>query len=117
MSKDKSQSGVSLFLTLMIMTILLAMALGLSAIFLGQVEIMRGMGHSVIALYAADAGIERVLMIRRTPSNIPVTPLPNGATYQVFVTAGGTGGCAAPNFCIRSIGTYKEVRRAIEINY
>lgn len=116
----KTQRGVSLYLALMIMTILLAIALGISAIFLGQTKMVRSMGYSVIAFYAADTGIEKVLMSRITetpPEDISETVLSNGATYQVFVTEGGTGNCAAPNYCIKSIGKYQETKRAIEITY
>jgi len=119
----EGQSGTSLFLVIIIMTIFLAIVLGLSAIFLGQMVMFRKMGYSVIALHAADAGIERVLIHRRAPSNISGS-LPNGATYQVFVTFAGAPGCPHPpppspplNFCIRSIGTFRDVNRAIEIVY
>ena len=115
--KSKIQKGAAIYLALVIMIILLAVALGLTTILIGQIEMMRKMGYSVIAFYAADAGIERVLMNRHNPTDIPPTTLPNGATYQVFVTVGGAPGCDAPNFCIKSIGEYKGIRRAIEISY
>jgi len=113
------QSGAALFLAIVVMSILLTMALGLTAIFLGQMVVLRGMGYSVIALHAADAGIERVLTQRGAPSNIS-GGLPNGATFRVFVTPAGAPGCPRPpipNFCIRSIGTFRGVNRAIEIVY
>jgi len=74
------------------------------------------MGYSVIAFYAADNGIEEVLMDNSTPTAISLTELPNGATYQVTVDANGPQ-CDALNFCIKSIGTYKTTKRAIEIKY
>lgn len=111
------QSGVSLYLSVVIMTMLLAIGLGVSTIFLGQLEVARSQGYSVIAFYAADAGIERILVNRANPSSISQTPLSNGATYEVFVTITGSGGCAASNYCIKSIGKYKETNRAIEISY
>lgn len=111
------QKGITLYLSVVIMTIVLAIALGISTIFLGQVSVMRGMGYSVLAFYAADAGIERILLNRTSPSYVPPTSLSNGATYEVFVVAGGGPGCSAPNYCIKSIGSYKEVNRAIEISY
>lgn len=117
MFRNKSEKGITLYLSVVIMTIVLAIALGISTIFLGQVNVMRGMGHSVIAFYAADAGIEKILLNRASPSYIPPTALSNGAIYEVFVAAGGSPGCAAPNYCIKSIGSYKEVNRAIEISY
>lgn len=118
MFKIKLQQGTSLYLSLMIMTILLSIALGLSTIFIGQSKMIKALGNSVIAFYAADAGVEEVLINRTNPSDIPQTNLPNGATYQVFVTAGGVGDCASENnYCIKSIGVYLETRRAIEIVY
>ena len=104
-------------MSVIIMTIILAVALGISTISLGQIKVARDMGYSVIAFYAADAGIERVLMNRSAPVSIPETPLSNGAAYQVLVTVSGSGGCTAANFCIKSIGSYKETNRAIEISY
>jgi len=118
MLDNKLQQGTALYLSLMIMTILLSIALGLSTIFIGQSKMIRALGNSVIAFYAADAGVEEVLINRTNPSVIPQTSLPNGAMYQVFVTAGGVGDCASDNnFCIKSIGVYQETRRAIEIVY
>ena len=111
------QKGTSLYLAVAIMTILLAIALGISSIFLGQVKVMRGLGYSVIAFYAADAGIERILLIRDNPLDIPETFLSNGASYRVIVEFAGTGSCTAENYCIKSIGSYKETNRAIEISY
>jgi len=116
----KVQLGISLYLALMIMTILLAIALGLSTIFIGQTKMLREMGYSVIAFYAADAGIEKALVDRSNPNLNPdyySDSLSNGATYQIIVTVGGTGDCSAINYCIKSIGTFKETRRAIEIGY
>lgn len=114
----KIQKGTSLYLSLIIMTIILAMALGLSSIFIGQTKTIKQMGNSVIAFYAADTGIEAVLLNRNSPVSIPEIPLSNGATYQVFVSAAGTGGCPAEkNYCVKSIGSYLGTKRAIEIIY
>jgi len=117
-SNNKKQKAASLYLAVMVMTIMLAMALGLSSIFIGQTKMMKQMGNSVIALCAADAGIEAVLLNRNNPANIPETVLANGATYQVIVAAGGTGDCPAEdNYCIKSIGSYLGTKRAVEIIY
>ena len=115
---NNRQSGVSLFLVIIIMTILLAIALGLTAIFLGQMVMFREMGYSVIGFYAADAGIEKVLTERENPLSLNgySDTLPNGSSYILSVFSSGPN-CPALNFCIKSIGTYKEVKRAIEITY
>ena len=110
-----------MYLALMVMTVMLAIALGLSSIFIGQTKTIKQMGNSVIALSAADTGIEVILLNRNNrnnPVNIPETVLSNGATYQVMVAAGGTGDCPAEsNYCIKSVGSYLGTNRAVEIIY
>ena len=55
------QKGVSLYLTVIILAILLAISLGISTILLGQMKIIGEIGKSVVAFYAADTGIEKML--------------------------------------------------------
>ena len=118
-----NSKGVSLYLALTLTALLLAMVLGLSAIFLGQLGVVRGMGDSVIALYAADTGIERVLYdgVFLQPS---YSGSLNGSSYQVTITQplGGEilgiprdSNCSASYFCIRSVGKFGKVNRAIEV--
>jgi len=109
------QAGASLYLALMVMTIMLAIALGLSSIFIGQIKTIKQLGNSVIALYAADTGIEKILLVRNNPplGLGPVVALGNGATYQVIVTEGGE--CL--HYCIKSVGSYLGTKRAVEISY
>lgn len=117
-TNNKKQKGVSLYLALMVMTIMLAISLGLSSIFIGQTKMVKQMGNSVIALGAADTGIEAVLINRNSPTSIPETVLSNGASYQVVVATGGSSDCPAErNFCIKSIGSYLGTKRAVEIVY
>lgn len=115
---NQQQKGASLYLALIMVTVMLSIALGLSSIFISQTKTIKQMGNSVIAFYAADAGIEKVLLNRVNPASIPETALSNGATYQVTVTQSGTGDCLSGNtYCIKSIGSYLETKRAIEIIY
>ena len=118
----KNQKGVSLYLTLMIMTIFLAMSFGISVLLLRQLEMVKGLGDSIIALYAADTGIERELYEGNSPpsSYSGYIDLNNNgyqdsgdATYNISVIAPGPD-CSAENFCIRSIGLFKTIKRAIE---
>ena len=120
MFKIKLQQGTSLYLSLMIMTILLSIALGLSTIFIGQSKMIKALGNSVIAFYAADAGIEEVLVDRANPSSIctELSPCPLGeAEYYLDIKEDTDIDCDAANFCIKSIGIFQETRRAIEIVY
>ena len=110
-----SQKGVSILFAVLILSVVLSIALGTSNLIVRQLKVMRGVSNSVIAFYAADCGIEKVLLAE-SPSDISETLL-NGAEYEVFVNASTTEGCDALNYCIKSIGSYKNTKRAIEIRY
>lgn len=120
--KNSFQKGVSLYLAIIVMFLLLAMALGLSGILFSQLKIVKGMENSVIAFYGADTGIERVLYAIRKEGYIPqlneepcdkefdCQKLENGATYIIKISPNSTS-------TISSNGNYKKVNRAIEITY
>ena len=117
-----SQKGVILFLAIVIMAILLSIGLGISTILMSQIAITRSIGNSVIAFYAADTGIERVLLNRNVPSPPGISPpesLGNNATYEVEVYSASA--CDSSNtdgtVCFHSVGTFQGVRRAIEVIY
>lgn len=119
----KEQEGISLLLAILIMSILLAMGLGISTIFFQEIRMVRGIGNSVVAFYAADTGIEIVLRELSAPSPIPITcflPPNNNICYQVYVYASGNPECpatTADTFCIKSVGSYLGTKRAIEVTY
>lgn len=131
-----SEKGVSIYIAVLITVVLLSIALGLSSGLLVQIETLRGIGHSVLAFYAADAGIERVLFIDAstcasiTPLEDRVTciktavaglssgdkQLSNGASYELTAEQGGEGTCPVDdNYCSSSTGIYTKARRAIRI--
>ncbi|MBU4298439.1 hypothetical protein L6279_03415 [Candidatus Parcubacteria bacterium] len=58
-----SQKGVSLYFAVVITSLFLAIAFGLTAILVSQVKIFKEMGDSVNALFAADSGMEKILYI------------------------------------------------------
>jgi len=122
------EKGVSLYLALMITAVLLAIGLGISTIIISQMKMIRGMEYSVIALHAADTGIERALYgLYKEGATFPFAYSgcidlngnafcdPEEPTYSVDGIAPGPN-CTASNYCLKSVGTYKETRRAIEAN-
>jgi hypothetical protein len=116
-----SQKGVSVLYAVFVVTVLLAISFGINGILISQVKMLGDIGHSVVAFYAADTGIEKVLIDRQNPDLTPGYydgSLGNGATYTVSVIQGGNPGCD-PGFyyCIKAIGVYESTKRAIEINY
>lgn len=113
------QKGVSLYLSIMIMVILLAIVLGISGILLGQLKTMKGIENSVVAFYAAETGIEKVLVDRRTGLNTNIGHYDGSigsASYEVEVLSPGPN-CDADNYCISSVGTYNETKRGIQVKY
>jgi len=110
-SNLKSNRGVSLYLALLVMAVLLAIGLGISAILFSQIRIIRGIGDSVVAFYAADTGIEEILTKGTDVSGV----LENGASYSTEIIPAGSDDCTALYYCIKSVGSFKGVKRAIEI--
>ena len=112
----KSEKGVSILLSVMILSVILSIALGSSDIIIRQVQSMEGIGDSIVAFYAADHGVEEV-MIMENPVSISETELSNGAIYEVTVIDSTDPGCDADNYCITSIGSYRNAKRALQSVY
>jgi len=123
-NQTKKQQGISLYLAVVILAVLLSICLGLSALLIYQIKMLRGMEESVIAFYAADTGIEALL---KTPvADTGEVNLPNGASYIVQIRCnplyidcifGTDSNCDAPRICVKSKGIFRNVQRAIEVEY
>jgi len=61
----KTEKGVSLIITFFIMLIILAVVLAITTILYSELKIIRNIGNSVVAFYAADSGAEKVLYYDR----------------------------------------------------
>jgi len=116
--------GVSLYLTLMTMSILIALALGISVILFSQLKMTRTIGYSIMAFYASDTGIERTLYEISQGAKIEdcvgkedcyKETLENGSSYIATIIGPGPT-CSAANYCIKSIGIYKDTKRAIRLS-
>lgn len=111
----KQNKGVSLLITLLIMSAFLAIALGISKLTLGEIKLVRDIPSSLIAYYAAEAGLERAIYEERqgggaSNSSDCSIELDNGSSYGIEIIRGSTT-------TIKSIGCYKDIIRAIEITY
>ncbi len=116
-------------LAILILSAVLAIALGVSTILIKELQFARTSNFHVRAFFAADSGVEKILTLRDDPTSFTtcttsasVCLLSNGAEYWAIVTASGAqkpdgSTCSASNFCIESIGRYRGTRRAIEVNY
>ena len=129
------QKGISLLFIVLITSLILAIGLGLSALLIQEMRIIGEIGYSVVAFYAADNGIEEALYdLYQNPSPLAEhSGNLNGAPYQTFAKCDRdtpSGECLLgdanidPNcdgdtlkYCLKSVGSYKRVKRAIEIKY
>lgn len=64
-NKMQKERGVSLIITFFILVIILAAVLAISTILYGEIKVIRNMGNSVVAFYAADSGVEKTLYYDR----------------------------------------------------
>ena len=65
MFNQNCEKGVSLIITFFIMIIILTVVLSISIILYSEIKVIRNIGNSMISLYAADSGIEKVLYYDR----------------------------------------------------
>jgi hypothetical protein len=64
-AKIKGQKGVSVYIAFLVACLVLAMALGISAILFSQIKMTGEIGDSVISLSTADSGIEKTFFYDR----------------------------------------------------
>jgi hypothetical protein len=116
-----STKGTILYFAILILSIIFAISIGLSLIIFGQLKMQREIGYSVIALCAADTGVERALYAIYKDGNLSFSEsanLDNGASYNVFVSTSSTQcGTSVRYYCIKSRGTFKETTRSIDASF
>jgi hypothetical protein len=120
-------AGIAMLLSVMVVSGVLAIALGVSAIMIKEIEFNRNVWFNLPAFFAADAGIEQILSVRDNPVSICTSSDPcslptTGAQYWVVVTPnGGTkpdgGICNSSYYCVESTGIFQGTRRSVEANY
>ena len=109
--RRQSQKGVIVFLAVVMVAILLSIGLAITVILMGQLRMIRNIGNSVVAFYAADTGIEKALLNREAPTEFNGL-LEKSSNYEVTINP-----VCAETFCLRSVGTFRGVKRAIEVEY
>lgn len=109
------QKGVSIFLAIVILTSILAIALGVTSIILPQIKTSGNISDSIKAVFAADTGIECSLYnIRKTPTVCDgVTMMTNNTSFASIVAS-----IACPGMTpLAYRGISRQVYRALEICY
>ncbi len=104
------EKGISLLFVVLIMSVILAIGMGISGILIQQIRMMGEIGQSIVAFYAADSGIEEVMYNLYQKKEKAGAGKNWAEDYGYEVTIEDYGG----KLYIVSTGEYKGVRRAIQ---
>ena len=110
---NKKSKGISLYLTLVVLSVLTTVLLSLVGIVVSQIKVIWITSNSVTAFFAADTGVEQGLYQIRKEWNfadIPETPL-GDAFYSVTITT------TSEETIISSLGRFSNISRALEVIY
>jgi len=127
--KLKTKKGIALLLVMLVLGLVLIFVFAISFWINQQLKGMREIGYSVIAFYAADSGIDHILLKIKNNEcctgfsdgdEVASGTLPNGASYTVRWKQPSPSDpeCKHKTFgCLRSVGIYRGVSRAIEVSW
>jgi len=114
--KKNNHKGSALLLTLLIIAAVLSIAFGVSRLSLGELKLSRDTSTSLVAYYAAETGVECEMFADRVNPTFEcgrVAPMCLSAGICVETAVEGV----SPSRVIQATGSYKDVRRAIELTY
>lgn len=119
-----SESGISMYMTIVMMAVLFTMVLGVTVIIIRGSDILKGASDSIKAFHAADTGIERALYNIRvdgtcTPQCVAGNPCfvlgaGGDANWSYFLEYSA---CSPSSININAKGTFYESQRKIEVSY
>jgi Tfp pilus assembly protein PilX len=114
----KHQKGSSIFLVVIMLSVVLSVVLGLTSIIVGGSKMTESLSYSVRAFHAADTGMEEALYRIRKQSNCDDFSDEFSTDYGYTVTITYTGGsCADTGTTITSMGEYLGINRKLETSY
>ena len=108
---NQKQNGIALLLTVVILSVVTLIAVLIANIVIVQLKLAKDIGDSQVAVYAADSGVEWQLYQIKKDVSVASPVMSNGATVETIVTG------AAPNFTIKSLGSYQSVKRQFEVSF
>lgn len=112
LAKDnQKQSGIALLLTIIILSAVTLIAVLIADIVVVQLKLAKDISDSQAAVYAADSGVEWQLYQIRKGVSVTSPVMSNGATVTTTVTG------MVPSFTIKSLGSYKSVKRQFEVSF
>ncbi len=123
MNINNRKRGQALYLIVIIMSVLLAVVLGLSGIIVNGARLSSNVDYGIKAFYAADTGIEKALYNIQTKEDGTNCENFSGSyedgeyNYTVTIEAPSEGTCLDAGTVVRSQGEYYGTKRKIEIFY
>jgi hypothetical protein len=120
MEIKENKKGFSLYMIIIMMSVLLAVVFGLATSIIGGINLAVILGDSVNAFYAADAGVERALY-RISNNNCERInefhfAIDYPGTYEIEITPNDPLKCKSGGK-IKSTGTYNNAKKRIEVSY
>lgn len=121
----QDKKGIALLITLILLGTVIATALSVSILITGQTQITRAVDDSVLALFAADAGIEKMFYacsgkIASPPdgsASFSNNDLGNVAKYQVCMATDGVCTNSCNDIEVISSGQYGSTKRSFQAAY
>lgn len=109
----KKEKGIAVLMTVTIISVVMLVAALIANIVMTQLKLASDIADSITAIYAADSGVEYKLYQIRKEGNTAGAEfsLSNGAAVLVSVSG------VLPNLTIKSLGSYRAVKRQFEINF
>ncbi len=109
--QNTAQNGIALLLTIIILSVVTLIAILIVNIVIVQLKLAKDIDDSQAAIYAADSGVEWQLYQTRKSASVASPMMLNGATVETTVIG------VAPNFIIKSLGSYQSVKRQFEVSF
>lgn len=114
-NKKENQRGIAVYCAVAVLSIVLAIALGVGLITAERIKMINQSGDSVRAFMIAQTGIEVALYAQIEDINSPgcfLSDTLEGATYALSCSVCGP---ANEFLCVKSTGTYRGANRAVRI--
>jgi len=115
MSKLFQKGSIAIALSVLMLSVTLVISAGIYSLMIQQIRASSQLGHSVVAIYAAESGLEKCYFDYRVDGimscsylDVPLDTITD-ATYTITEFNGGSP--------IISVGSFKEVNRRVEITW
>lgn len=124
--KDNKSRGAILVFSILVMVMMISITTAILGIFLPKIRLASSPLRSVVALYAADSGLEWCLYINRAKPTPQPLPLPtigsnNGVQVVIYYPSAGTtvatcDSATETTLDHRSVGSYQGVARSLQLS-